>query len=432
MSAGDTIFALSSGQVPAAIGIIRISGPDAGIALEKLTGRLPDPRIGTLLKVTNPVNDEHLDDALCLWFPGPDSATGEDLAEIHCHGGRAVIRSVEAALEQIKGLRRAEPGEFTRRAFSNGRIDLAEAEGLSDLLFAETEWQRKAAIQSVGGSLSRQIESWLSSDLLRISALIEADLDFADEDDVAPDQIDKILSLSQSLASAIDAVLSRPRVEKLKEGLRVVMGGPPNSGKSTLLNALVEREAAIVSDIAGTTRDVIEVPVSLGGIPFLFIDTAGVRDEGAEHIEQIGIERARDEFEKADLILWLGSEGEGPDCKNLVELASKSDSEHFTAKGKGALAVSPKSGEGMQALVDLLIKRAKLALPPVDQISVNQRQGELLNEARRQLEEMEGQTDLLIMGEHIRLARQSLDAITGKASTEDMLDALFGKFCIGK
>ena len=228
------------------------------------------------MKVTNSVSDEYLDDALCLWFPGPDSATGEDLAEIHCHGGRAVIRSVEAALEQIKGLRRAEPGEFTRRAFSNGRIDLAEAEGLSDLLFAETEWQRKAAIQSVGGSLSRQIDKWLT-ELLRISALIEADLDFADEDDVAPDQMDNIHSIAKSLAGAIDAVLSRPRVEKLKEGLRVVLGGPPNSGKSTLLNALVEREAAIVSDIAGTTRDVIEVPVSLGGIPFLFIDTAGVQ-----------------------------------------------------------------------------------------------------------------------------------------------------------
>ena len=431
MSAGDTIFALSSGQVPAAIGIIRISGPDADYALEKLTGRLPKPRVGTLVKITNPVSDEYLDEALCLWFPGPNSATGEDLAEIHCHGGRAVIRSIEAALEQIKGLRRAEPGEFTRRAFSNGRIDLAEAEGLSDLLFAETEWQRKAAIQSVGGSLSRQTGEWLE-ELLRISALIEADLDFADEDDVAPEQMDNIHSLSNSLASDIEAVLSRPRVEKLKEGLRVVLGGPPNSGKSTLLNALVEREAAIVSDIAGTTRDVIEVPVSLGGIPFLFIDTAGLRDEGIEQIEQIGIERARGEFEKADLILWLGPEGQGPDQENLIEVASKADLANFSAKSEEALSVSPKSGEGMQTLADVLIGRAKSALPPVDQIAVNQRQGELLNEAKNQLEEMEGQTDLLIMGEHLRLARRSLDAITGKASTEDMLDALFGKFCIGK
>ena len=431
MSAGDTIFALSSGQVPAAIAVIRISGPDAGQTLEKLTGRLPEPRTACLSKITNTVSGELLDEALCLWFPGPNSATGEDLAEIHCHGGRAVVLSIESALENMKGLRRAEPGEFTRRAFSNGRMDLAEAEGLSDLLFAETEWQRKAAIQSAGGALSARIDRW-QNDLLRISALIEADLDFADEDDVAADQIDNIHSLAAELGNDMGAVLSRPRAEKLKEGLRVVLGGPPNSGKSTLLNVLVEREAAIVSNIAGTTRDVIEVPVSLGGIPFLFIDTAGVRDQGAEQIEQIGIERARREFEKADLILWLGPEGQGPELNNLIELASKSDSENFVAKGDGSIAVSPKSGDGMQALVELLIKRAKSALPPVDQITVNQRQAELLNQARDQLEDMEGQTDLLIMGEHVRLARQLLDAITGKASTEDMLDALFGKFCIGK
>ncbi len=374
---------------------------------------------------------ELLDNALCIWFPGPNNATGEDLAEIHCHGGRAVVTAIKNALDNLEGLRRAEPGEFTRRAFTNGRMDLAEAEGLSDLLFAESEWQRKAALQSVGGGLSRQIDEW-QNNLLRISALIEADLDFADEDDVASDQIDKIHSLTKALARDIHEVLSRPRAEKLKEGLRVVLGGPPNSGKSTLLNALVEREAAIVSDIAGTTRDVIEVPVSLGGIPFLFIDTAGLRDHGAEQIEQVGIERARGEFEKADLVLWLGSEGQGPDQGNVIELASKSDSEEFVAKAEGSIAVSPKQGEGMEALVNLLIERAKFALPPVDLISVNQRQAHLLEEARGQLGGMEGQTDLLIMGEHLRLALRSLDAITGKASTEDMLDALFGKFCIGK
>jgi len=431
LPAGDTIFALSSGQVPAAIGIIRISGPEAGSSLKELTGGLPRPRVGTLSKITNPVSSEILDNALCLWFPGPNNATGEDLAEIHCHGGRAVIRAVEDALEGLEGLRRAEPGEFTRRAFVNGRMDLAEAEGLSDLLFAETEWQRKAAIQSVGGNLSRRIDTW-QDDVLRMSALIEADLDFADEDDVAPGQLGKIHSLSASLVDNLGAVLSRPRVEKLKEGLRVVLGGPPNSGKSTLLNALVEREAAIVSDIAGTTRDVIEVPVSLGGIPFLFIDTAGVRDEGAEQIEQIGIQRARGEFEKADLILWLGLEGQGPDKSNLIEIASKSDSVNFLKKGEGSLSVSPKSGEGMELLADLLIDRAESVLPPADQISVNQRQADLLSDAKDQLGLMEGQADLLIMGEHLRLARRSLDAITGKASTEDMLDALFGKFCIGK
>lgn len=372
-----------------------------------------------------------LDEALCLVFPGPNSATGEDLVEIHCHGGRAVIRAVEGALGQLGGLRQAEPGEFTRRAFANGRLDLAEAEGLADLLFAETEWQRKAAIHSVQGSLSRQVELW-QTELLRISALVEAELDFSDEDDVTDAQTDRIGSASAALMNDIALVLARPRAEKLKDGLRVVLGGPPNSGKSTLLNALVDREAAIVSAIAGTTRDVIEVPLSLGGIPFVFIDTAGVRDKAAEEIEQIGIDRAKNEFVRADIIVWLGPEGEGPDNPNLLEIASRSDAADFMPKEAASLSVSAKTGDGIGELVDLLIAKAKTMLPAVDQFSVNQRQADLMAQAKRELEMMEAQSDLLIMAEHLRLARQSLDAITGKASTEDMLDALFGKFCIGK
>lgn len=431
MQSGETIFALSSGQPPAAIGIIRISGHTAFDTLITLAGSLPKPRTGALLKITHPVSEEILDEALCLVFPGPNSATGEDLVEIHCHGGRAVIRAVEGALEQLEGLRQAEPGEFTRRAFANGRMDLAEAEGLADLLFAETEWQRKAAIQSVQGSLSRQVELW-QTELLRISALVEAELDFSDEDDVTAAQTDRIGSASAALMNDIALVLARPRAEKLKDGLRVVLGGPPNSGKSTLLNALVDREAAIVSAIAGTTRDVIEVPLSLGGIPFVFIDTAGVRDRAAEEIEQIGIDRAKNEFVRADIIVWLGPEGEGPDNPNLLEIASRSDASDFMSKEAASLSVSAKTGDGIGALVDLLIAKAKIMLPAVDQFSVNQRQADLMAQAKRELEMMEAQSDLLIMAEHLRLARQSLDAITGKASTEDMLDALFGKFCIGK
>jgi len=431
MQAGETIFALSSGQPPAAIGIIRISGHKALDTLMVLAGRLPKPRTGSLVKITDPVSGEMLDEALCLAFPGPNSATGEDLVEIHCHGGRAVIRAIEGTLEQLEGLRRAEPGEFTRRAFANGRMDLAEAEGLSDLLFAETEWQRKAAIQSAQGSLSRQVELW-QSELLRVSALVEAELDFSDEDDVAPAQTDRIGSASAALMNDIAQVLARPRAEKLKEGLRVVLGGPPNSGKSTLLNALVDREAAIVSAIAGTTRDVIEVPVSLGGIPFLFVDTAGVRHKGAEEIEQIGIDRAKNEFTRADIILWLGPEGEGPEIVNLVEIASRSDAVDFMPKEAASLSVSAKTGDGIGELVDLLIAKAKTVLPAVDHFSVNQRQADLMAKAKSELEMLEAQSDLLILAEHLRLARQSLDAITGKASTEDMLDTLFGKFCIGK
>ncbi|WP_417620802.1 tRNA uridine-5-carboxymethylaminomethyl(34) synthesis GTPase MnmE [Parasphingorhabdus sp.] len=431
MTTDDTIFALSSGQPPAAIGIIRISGDLAGEALQSLSGNLPEPRVGVLRNITNMVKDELLDQALCLWFPGPNSATGEDLAEIHCHGGRAVIRAIEAALEQMDGLRRAEPGEFTRRAFIHGKMDLAEAEGLSDLLFAETELQRKAAVRTAGGALSRKIEDWQQR-ILQLSARVEADLDFSDEDDVAPAQSEKLQQAADQLANEIYILLQRPRAEKLRDGIRVVLGGPPNSGKSTLLNALVDREAAIVSDIAGTTRDVIEVPVALGGIPFLFIDTAGVRESGAETIEQIGIDRARQQFATADIILWLGDEGQGPDSDKLVEVSSRCDHPQHRPKESDAITISPVSGQGMDALVDFLIKQAKDILPGADQVSVNARQADHLAIACASLEAIVGEPDYLIIAEHLRMARQALDAITGRASTEDMLDGLFGKFCIGK
>jgi len=431
MIADDTIFALSSGQPPAAIGILRISGPAAGKALAGLTGGLPEPRVGTLRNITDMVNGEMLDQALCLWFPGPNSATGEDLAEIHCHGGRAVIRAIEGALEQISGLRRAEPGEFTRRAFTNGRIDLAEAEGLSDLLFAETELQRKAAVRNAGGALSRKVEDWQDR-ILQLSAQVEAELDFSDEDDVTPAQADRVRQAVQSLVEEMSGLLARPRAEKLRDGIRVVLGGPPNSGKSTLLNALVEREAAIVSDIAGTTRDVIEVPIALGGVPFLFIDTAGVRESGVEIIEQIGIDRARQQFASADIILWLGEQGQGPRSDNLVEVGSRSDHPDHLPKGEGSFTLSPVSGEGMDALVDFLIEKAKDILPDIDQVSINARQADHLAAACENLGVMMDETDYLIVAEHLRMARKALDAITGRASTEDMLDGLFGKFCIGK
>ena len=431
MTPDDTIFALSSGQPPAAIGILRISGPGAGKGLSSLAGSLPQPRVAMLSNITDPVSGELLDSALCLWFPGPHSATGEDLAEIHCHGGRAVIRAIEVALEQVDGLRRAEPGEFTRRAFTHGKMDLAEAEGLSDLLFAETELQRKAAVRNAGGGLSRKADEWQQS-ILQLSAQVEAELDFSDEDDVAPAQASMFQNAAYSLVEEMHNLLQRPRAEKLRDGIRVVLGGPPNSGKSTLLNALVEREAAIVSDIAGTTRDVIEVPIALGGIPFLFIDTAGVRESGAETIEQIGIDRAHQQFAAADIILWLGEEGQGPASDNLVEISSRSDHPDHNPKATGAFTLSPVSGQGMDALVDYLITRAKDILPDGDQVSVNARQADRLTAACNSLSQMISEVDYLIVAEHLRMARKALDEITGKASTEDMLDGLFGKFCIGK
>ena len=431
MTDKDTIFALSSGQPPAAIGIMRISGDKASAALRNLGGSLPDPRRANVMQLTDPDSGELLDMALTIWFPGPDSATGEDLAEIHCHGGRAVIRAIEQALGQLSGLRQAEPGEFTRRAFTHGRMDLAEAEGLSDLLFAETELQRRSAIRVASGSLSKMIGEWQAK-ILQLSAAVEAELDFSDEDDVVPAQLDKVRNMASDLTTDMNRLLERPRAEKLRDGVRVVLGGPPNSGKSTLLNELVEREAAIVSNIAGTTRDVIEVPIAIGGIPFLFVDTAGVRDEGAEEIEQIGIGRARQQFDLADLILWMGEEGEGPDSPRLIEIAAKSDLPEHKPKSNEVLSVSPVSGEGMEALIALLVGYARDIIPSGDETSVNARQASHLASASESLSEINQSEDYLIIAEQLRLARAELDAFTGMASTENMLDTLFGKFCIGK
>lgn len=431
MSAEDTIFALSSGQPPAAIAVLRISGSRAGDVLRNLTGSLPGERRASLVRVRDPDSGDLLDMALALWFPGPATATGEDLAELHCHGGRAVVRAIETVLAKQSGLRRAEPGEFTRRAFAHGRMDLSEAEGLSDLLFAETEMQRRFAMQMAGGKLSRKVEEWQGA-LLALSAQVEAELDFSDEDDVVPAQLEKIRRAVEDLADEIGNILSRPRAEKLRDGIRVVLGGPPNSGKSTLLNTLVEREAAIVSDIAGTTRDIIEVPVALGGMPFLFVDTAGLRDQAGEEIEQIGIERARRQFDQADIILWLGDEGAGPGSERLIELAARNDHPEYQKKSAGVLSLSPVTGDGMDQLVDLLIKRAEGLLPADRQLNVNERQAGHLAVVREHLEPIATEKDFLIIAEDLRLARQELDALTGRASTEHMLDSLFGNFCIGK
>ena len=433
MTAGATIYALSSGAPPAALAIIRISGPDAGSALTALAGRLPDARRASLRTLRHPGSGEILDQAVILWFPGPGTATGEDLAELHLHGGRAVVRAVEAALAGIHGLRRAEPGEFTRRAFLNGRMDLAEAEGLSDLLFAETEAQRVAAIRMASGHLSRQVETW-RLEVLRLSALVEAELDFSDEDDVGDDVADTVGAAIGALAREMDTALARPRAERLRDGIRVVLAGPPNAGKSTLLNALLQREAAIVSDIAGTTRDVIEVPVALDGIPFVLTDTAGLRDEGAEMIESIGIARAQDAIAAADIVLWLGWEGEAPDHPQLWQIEAQIDRSDVPREtGQGARhRLSAKTGQGLEGLVGDLVGTARDLLPASDDVALNARQHRLLSDCATALHAAYDQPDLLLRAEGLRLARHALDQLLGRAHVEDMLDALFGAFCIGK
>lgn len=395
--------------------------------LDAVAGGRPDPARASLRAVRG--NDgELLDRALVLWFPGPASSTGEDVAELHLHGGRAVVAAVERALGGMAKLRRATPGEFTRRAFANGRIDLAEAEGLADLLSAETELQRRSALALAGGALSRQVEGWRER-LLGLSAAIEAALDFADEGDVEPDYGSLVAGIG-GLASELQAWVDRPRAEMLREGFRVVLGGPPNAGKSTLFNALLEQDAAITSDIAGTTRDVLTRTVSMEGLAFQFFDTAGVREGSSDRIERIGIERARDAFESADLVLWLGPEGEGP--PGAWEIEARCDVEGRVVKRAPRHIVSARTGEGMGGLREDLVETARRVMPQPGEVALNARQGALIEAAAAALVEVSGQRDLLLMAECLRSARVAFDALLGRTTTEDMLDALFGRFCIGK
>ena len=420
----DTIFALSSGAPPAAIAVVRISGPRADSALEALAGTLPEPRTARLAGLKK--DGELLDQALVIRFPGPHSATGDDVAELHLHGGRSVVAAVTAALGAMEGLRAAAPGEFTRRAFENGRIDLAEAEGLADLLEAETQSQRRAALALAGGALSRQVEAWRDR-VLALSAELEAELDFADEGDVPAANADTRRDALGALADEIERWLARPPVERLRDGVRVVIAGPPNAGKSSLLNVLAGREAAITSEIAGTTRDLVEAPTAIGGAPFLLIDTAGLR-ESADSIEAIGVERAQASVRAADIVLWLGDPDDGPERSILIH--AKSDI--VAPDGRAEVAVSARTGAGIDALVDLLIARARLLLPAEGETAINARHRAALAECRDWLGEAREAQDPLIVAEALRQARAALDRVTGRAGVEDMLDALFGRFCIGK
>ena len=357
----DTIFALSSGAPPAAIAIVRVSGPHALIAAGSLTNKCIPPRQATLvnLKHTGVI----LDTALVLTFPGPASATGEDIAEFHLHGGRATVAAVLDALAGMTGLRSAEPGEFTRRAFTNGRMDLNEAEGLADLLAAETEAQRRAAIAMAGGTLTRLIADWRRH-VLNAAAQVEAAIDYDGEDDVlhwATREADLL-----ALAAEIEATLTAPPAERLRDGLRVVIAGPPNAGKSTLLNALAGREAAIVTSQAGTTRDIIEAPVRLGDVALLLTDTAGLHDYSNDAIEIEGMRRTEAAMNAADIVLWLG-DGTGPD--GAIKIAAKADLSHDTE----GLSLSARTGEGMSVLRDMLTAKAREGLRD-DNLTLNQRQ----------------------------------------------------------
>ena len=390
-------------------------------------GTLPIPRRATRVVFRNQ-DGEQLDDGLVLWFPGPASVTGEDLAEFHIHGGRAVIDAVEKSLTTIPGLRPAEAGEFTKRAFINGRIDLAEAEGLADLLTAETELQRRSAMNMANGLLSGKLEGWRKQ-LLHLSAQVEAILDFDGEEEVSIVSAD-LLQKVDILRTEIATVLAFPSAEVLREGFRVALAGPPNVGKSTLFNALTDSEAAITTPIAGTTRDVLTRAVSLRGVPFTFVDMAGVHEDALDPVERIGITRAHSEIAKADVVLWLGDWGSGP--KGAWEIEPQIDLFDVPCKPAPMFRVSAHTGEGVSKLVEALIAEAQHHMPKPNEVAISRRQAAKIVAANRYLEQAGSELDVLLLAEHLRLCRVAFDTLLGRTSTEEVLDELFGRFCIGK
>jgi len=452
----DTIFALSSGHPPAAVAVVRISGPRAGAALAAMTGRVGEPRLARLARVRDPANGESIDQALALWFPGPRSETGEDMAELQLHGGRAIIAAVLGVLGRLEGLRLAEPGEFTRRAFENGRLDLTRVEGLADLIFADTEAQRRQAFNQLRGVLGTKAEGW-RTELVAALALIEAGIDFGDEADVPGNLMAPALATARRLRDDIETALADGgRGERLREGLVVAITGPPNAGKSSLLNRIARREAAIVSPYAGTTRDVIEVHLDLGGAPVTLLDTAGIRDSD-DPVEREGVRRARARAAAADLVLWV-TDFSGHEILTMYTadhefsrtpkwlIRNKLD---LVADPKGniqrsgiqiidhrAFAISAKTGVGLDGLLTALTDYARDHLGASEPALVTrQRHRRALGEAGAALERAlaEGATGREdIVAEELRLAARALGRLIGRVDVEDILDVIFRDFCIGK
>jgi tRNA modification GTPase len=438
-----TIYALSTGHGKAGLAVIRLSGPSASDVLAQLAGGLPRPRRASLRPLRDPSDGGTIDRALIIWFPSPRSFTGEDMAELHVHGGRAVIEATFAALARFPGLRPAEPGEFARRAFENGKLDLTEAEGLADLIDAETEAQRRQAQRQSAGALRAVYEDWRTR-LIAALATVEAELDFSDEGDVPADVAAAARAAVHALRDEIAAHLADGRRgEILRDGLHVVIAGPPNAGKSSLMNALARRDVAIVSAEAGTTRDVIEVRLDLGGFPVVLVDTAGIREASGE-IEREGIRRALARAETADLVLWLHDAAEPGGVvpeelkvqhgTRLIEAVNKVDLAPATMAGS-ALPLSVKTGAGLDALIARLAEEARAAAGIGESPAISRARH------RRELESCAAALDRFLAGdfaelelraEDLRAAATALGRLTGRVDVEDILDKIFSEFCIGK
>lgn len=425
----DTIFALASARGRAGVAVIRISGPGAFDAAKAFCGALPKSRG---LRVLKDADGSALDEALVLVFAPGHSFTGEAVVELQVHGSTAVVEAVLSRLGSLENLRSAEPGEFTRRALENGVLDLAQVEGLADLIDAETEAQRVQALRVLSGALGDKADGW-RSDLIRAAALLEATIDFSDEDvpvDVFPEVLELIDRVEESL---VRESLGVGVAERIRDGFEVAIVGPPNAGKSTLLNTLAGREAAITSEVAGTTRDVIEVRMDLGGLPVTFLDTAGLRDTD-DVVEGIGIQRAVERAAMADLRIFLlldGKRGVGLDpVQDDIVVAGKAD------LGADGFAVSGLTGAGVDSLVDRIEQvlkgraaHAGTAIRARHAVAMR-KAGEALTQAR--IEVLGGAERSELAAEELRSAVRALDSLVGRVDVENILDEIFASFCVGK
>jgi tRNA modification GTPase len=444
MNRSDTIFAVSSGSGVAGISVIRMSGPASQKILELVAGTLPKPRLASVRRLRDPASQEVIDQAMVLWMPGPNSSTGEDVAEFHVHGSVAVIDALLGIFQGTESVRLAEAGEFSRRAFMHDRMDLVEAEGLSDLLHARTEAQRRMAMHHMLGGASSIYETW-RGELIAIQARLEAAIDFADEEGVAESALADVKARTLDLIARLEkAVAEATRAGAVRSGIKVVFAGPPNVGKSSLLNLVAAREAAIVSSHPGTTRDVIEVSIVLAGVPVILTDTAGLRSGSDDEIENIGMARARSELAGADIVVWINS----PDVDDpercaapaAVRVLNKSDlltdkSIRLRNDEEKAVEISARTGAGVDAFIATLEGLVVDRAGGMEHATIiRARQKSVVEDAVRHLHESLtfGAEQIELAAECVRKANHSMGRVTGRVDVEDLLGSIFSEFCIGK